>query len=117
MNGRVVFVTGGAAYIGSRACKAVPRAGYLPVTYDGLAYGHEWADILDRSRLDEVIAKHRPGAIMHFAAFAYVSESVTDPGRYYCNNVTCSRSQGITRYLRPTLSRWCSMRRQAVAQT
>ncbi len=76
-----VLVTGGAGYIGSHTCKALSRAGYLPVTYDNLIYGHEWAvkwgplelgDILDRGRLDEVVAKYKPQAIMHFAAFAYV---------------------------------------------
>jgi UDP-arabinose 4-epimerase len=99
MNGRVVLVTGGAGYIGSHACKALSRAGYLPVTFDNLVHGHEWAvkwgplergDILDRPRLDAAIAKHSPGAILHFAAFAYVGESSIDPGKYYRNNVTGS---------------------------
>ena len=94
-----VLVTGGAGYIGSHACKALSKAGYLPVTYDNLVYGHEWAvkwgpfekgDILDRGRLDEVIAKYKPMAVMHFAAFAYVGESVADPGKYYRNNVVGS---------------------------
>lgn len=91
-----VLVTGGAGYIGAHACKALAAAGYLPVAYDSLVYGHERAvrwgplergDILDRARLDAVIVRHRPVAIMHFAAFAYVGESVTDPGKYYRNNV------------------------------
>jgi UDP-arabinose 4-epimerase len=91
-----VLVTGGAGYIGSHACKALSRAGYLPVAYDNLVFGHEWAvkwgplergDILDRARLDEVIERHEPRAIMHFAAFAYVGESVADPGKYFRNNV------------------------------
>jgi UDP-arabinose 4-epimerase len=93
---QTVLVTGGAGYIGSHACKALSRAGFVPVTYDNLVYGHEWAvkwgpleigDILDRARLDEVFEKHRPQAVMHFAAFAYVGESVTDPAKYYRNNV------------------------------
>ncbi len=96
-----VLVTGGAGYVGSHACKALAEAGYSPVTYDSLVYGHEWAvkwgplergDILDRARLDEVIARYRPCAIMHFAAFAYVDESVTNPGKYYRNNVAGSLS-------------------------
>ncbi len=94
-----VLVTGGAGYIGSHACKALANAGYLPVTYDSLIYGHDWAvkwgplelgDILNRARLDEVIAAYKPTAIMHFAAFAYVGESVADPGKYYRNNVAGS---------------------------
>ncbi len=95
----VVLVTGGAGYIGSHACKALSRAGFLPITYDSLIYGHEWAvkwgplergDILDRARLDAAILKHEPFAIMHFAAHAYVGESVTDPGKYFRNNVAGS---------------------------
>lgn len=94
-----VLVTGGAGYIGSHACKALAKAGCTPVTYDNLVYGHTWAakwgpfekgDILDRQRLDEVIEKHRPEAVMHFAAFAYVGESVENPGKYYRNNVVGS---------------------------
>ena len=96
---KTVLVAGGAGYIGSHACKALSKAGYLPVTYDNLVYGHEWAvkwgplelgDILDRGRLDEVIAKYQPQAIIHFAAFTYVGESVSDPGKYYRNNVVGS---------------------------
>jgi UDP-arabinose 4-epimerase len=91
-----VLVTGGAGYVGSHACKALAQAGYLPVTYDNLSNGHEWAvrwgplergDVLDRGRLERVIARYKPTAIMHFAAFAYVGDSVIDPGRYYSNNV------------------------------
>ena len=94
-----ILVTGGAGYIGSHACKALSRAGYLPIAYDNLAHGHpravkwgplERGDILDHGRLDEVIAKYQPAAVMHFAAFAYVGESVTDPGKYYRNNVVGS---------------------------
>jgi UDP-arabinose 4-epimerase len=112
---KAVLVTGGAGYIGSHACKALSKAGYLPVTYDSLVFGHDWAvrwgplergDILDRSRLDEVIQRHRPEAVMHFAAFAYVGESVTDPGKYYRNNVSgaltlieAARDHGIGRFV------------------
>ena len=94
-----ILVTGGAGYIGSHACKALSKAGYHPITYDNLINGHDWAvrwgplergDILDRSRIDDVITKYQPSAIMHFAAFAYVGESVTDPGKYYRNNVVGS---------------------------
>lgn len=90
-----ILVTGGAGYIGSHACKALAAAGYTPVTFDNLVYGHEWAvkwgpfergDLLDRARLDEVIKQYRPEAVMHFAAYAYVGESVENPGKYYRNN-------------------------------
>lgn len=95
-SGMRVLVTGGAGYIGSHACKALAGAGAVPVVYDSLVFGHEWAvkwgplecgDIQDRDRLDAVIRQYRPEAVMHFAAFAYVGESVTDPGKYYRNNV------------------------------
>jgi UDP-glucose-4-epimerase GalE len=92
----VVLVTGGAGYIGSHACAALAEAGYTPVTYDNLSYGHreavkfgplEEGDIRDGARLDEVLARWRPQALMHFAALISVAESVTDPARYYDNNV------------------------------
>lgn len=94
---QTILVVGGAGYIGSHACKALSRAGYHPVVYDNLVYGHadavrwgrfEQGDILDQSRLSEVLRAYRPLAVMHFAAFAYVGESVTDPSIYYRNNVT-----------------------------
>src|SRR5437763_11385423 len=93
---RHVLVTGGAGYVGSHACKALAAAGYTPIAYDSLVHGHERAvrwgpleqgDILDRVRLDEVLGKYRPEAVMHFAAFAYVGESVGNPGKYYRNNL------------------------------
>lgn len=95
-SGMRVLVTGGAGYIGSHACKALAEAGAMPIVYDNLVFGHEWAvkwgplergDIQDRDRLDAVIRQYRPDAVMHFAAYAYVGESVTDPGKYYRNNV------------------------------
>ncbi|HVY99894.1 MAG TPA: UDP-glucose 4-epimerase GalE [Dongiaceae bacterium] len=91
-----VLVTGGAGYVGSHACKALAKAGYAPIVYDNFVHGHHWAvrygdleygDILDRARLDEVMAKHTPEAVLHFAAFAYVGESVGDPSKYYRTNV------------------------------
>jgi UDP-arabinose 4-epimerase len=91
-----ILVTGGAGYIGSHACKALADAGYVPVSFDNLVFGHRWAvrwgplvegDILDRDALDRAFLKFKPQAVMHFAAFAYVGESMSDPGKYYRNNV------------------------------
>ena len=94
-----ILVTGGAGYVGSHACKALARAGYLPVAYDNLVTGHrkavQWGpleegDLLDRIRLDEVIKRHQPQAVLHFAASIRVDESVRHPGLYYRNNVVGS---------------------------
>jgi UDP-arabinose 4-epimerase len=91
-----ILVTGGAGYVGSHACKALAQRGYRPVVYDNLVYGHEAAvrwgplergELADRARLDAVIAQYRPQAVMHFAAFTFVGESIADPGKYYRNNV------------------------------
>src|SRR5579872_4956455 len=90
-----VLVTGGAGYIGSHACKALAHAGYLPITYDNLSRGNRWAvkwgpleegDIADASRIDTVLETYKPVALMHFAAYAYVEESVQQPLLYYRNN-------------------------------
>lgn len=90
-----VLVTGGAGYIGSHACKALKAAGYVPVTFDNLSTGWEDAvkfgpfepgDLLDRARLDQVFAKHKPIAVMHFAALSLVGESMSNPGKYWRNN-------------------------------
>ncbi len=94
-----ILVTGGAGYIGSHACKALARAGYTPVTYDNLVTGwqdavkfgpFEQGDLLDRARLDEVFAKYQPAAVMHFAALSQVGEAMSEPGKYWSNNVTGS---------------------------
>jgi UDP-arabinose 4-epimerase len=93
---QTVLVTGGAGYVGSHACKALATAGYQPVAYDNLSRGHadavRWgplvqADLADRAALVAALRAHRISAVMHFAAFAYVGESVTDPETYYRNNV------------------------------
>ncbi|WP_299983672.1 UDP-glucose 4-epimerase GalE [uncultured Ruegeria sp.] len=94
-----ILVTGGAGYIGSHACKALAQAGYTPVTYDNLVTGwqdavkfgpFEQGDLLDRARLDEVFAEYQPAAVMHFAALSQVGEAMSEPGRYWSNNVTGS---------------------------
>ena len=96
-----VLVTGGAGYIGSHACKSLHAAGYRVVVYDNLSRGHEWAvkwGPLERGGLEEVekltqvMRRHEVGAVVHFAAFAYVGESVTRPDLYYRNNFAGSLS-------------------------
>lgn len=91
-----ILVTGGAGYIGSHVCKALANAGYTPVVYDNLSTGHPWAvkwgpmqlgDIADRACLRAVIRGYRPLAVMHFAALAYVGESMHQPEKYYRCNV------------------------------
>ena len=92
-----VLVTGGAGYIGSHACKALAQAGYVPVTLDNLVYGHRWAvkwgpfvegDLADGDLLRRVLREYGIEAVMHFAAYAYVGESMQDPGKYFRNNVS-----------------------------
>lgn len=91
-----ILVTGGAGYIGSHCCKQLHSRGYLPVTIDNLVYGHaknvRWGpfydgDIGDDLLLERVFAEHDIRAVMHFAAYAYVGESVKDPRKYYTNNL------------------------------
>jgi UDP-glucose-4-epimerase GalE len=93
---RRVLVTGGAGYIGSHACKALAAGGYTPVVFDNLCAGHRAAvrygelaegDILDTSALRAAIRRYEIQAVMHFAAFLDVGESVREPARYYRNNV------------------------------
>jgi UDP-glucose-4-epimerase GalE len=93
---KTILVTGGAGFVGSHACKALSRAGYLPVTFDNLERGHERAvkwgpleqgDLRDEQDLQRAFEAHRPWAVMHFAAYAYVGESTAEPARYYDNNV------------------------------
>ncbi|QIB34262.1 UDP-glucose 4-epimerase GalE [Ancylobacter pratisalsi] len=96
MTQRTILVTGGAGYIGSHACKAIQRAGYTPVTFDNLETG--WAEMVkfgpfeqgelrDRVQLDEVFARWKPTAVMHFAALSQIGEATRDPGKYWSANV------------------------------
>ncbi len=91
-----VLVTGGAGYIGSHTCKALAQAGFQPVALDNMIYGHEWAvkwgplekaDTRDTDAVFRIIDAYKPVAVIHFAAFAYVGESVSKPQKYYNNNV------------------------------
>ena len=91
-----ILVTGGAGYIGSHTCKALSLAGMEPVVFDNLVAGHDWAvkwgdlevgDLLDRDRIAGVVKDVKPDGVIHFASFAYVGESVTDPAKYWRNNV------------------------------
>jgi UDP-arabinose 4-epimerase len=99
MSKRAILVTGGAGYIGSHTCKALARAGDLPVTLDNMVHGHKAAvrwgplvdgDIRDRSLVERTIREHRVDAVVHFAGHAYVGESMRDPGKYFGNNVAGS---------------------------
>src|SRR5437764_4729830 len=96
-----ILVTGGAGYIGSHACKVLAAAGYRPVVYDNLSRGHReavrWGPLIEgslaeRSKLAAALASHRISVVMHFAAYAYVGESVTAPSLYYANNLGGSLS-------------------------
>ena len=91
-----VLVAGGAGYVGSHACLKLAEAGFAPVVVDNLSNGHaefaQWgplevADINDGPALDAIFAKHKPAAVMHFAALIEVGESVKVPGAFYANNV------------------------------
>ena len=89
-------MTGGAGYVGSHAAKALSRAGYRVVVYDNLVAGHRAAvrfgdlvegDILDTASVTQALRRHNIFAVMHFAAFLDVGESVRDPAKYFRNNV------------------------------
>jgi UDP-glucose-4-epimerase GalE len=91
-----VLVVGGAGYIGSHCCKALAAAGYRPVCFDNFSTGHrdfvKWGpviegDISDQSHLADSIKQHGVTAVLHFAASSLVGESVSDPEKYYRNNV------------------------------
>ncbi len=91
-----VLVVGGAGYIGSHTAMALEAAGYDVLVFDNLSTGHKEflrfgrhviGDLADRAALDAVFSTSEISAIMHFAAFAYVGESVIDPAKYYRNNV------------------------------
>jgi UDP-arabinose 4-epimerase len=90
-----ILVTGGAGYIGSHTCKALAAAGQCPIALDSLVHGHRWAvrwgplveaDLADREPLEQVLRDYEIDAVVHFAGYAYVGESMGDPARYFRNN-------------------------------
>lgn len=98
-----VLVAGGAGYIGSHTVKCLKEAGHSPVIYDNLSRGHQApidilkvpaikADLNDRQRLSAALREHKIDTVMHFAAYAYVGESVYEPLMYYQNNVATTIS-------------------------
>jgi len=93
---KAILVTGGAGYIGSHTTKALSQAGYLPITFDNLVYGHSWAvrwgplieaDLADPTALQRVFRDYKVEGVIHFAAYAYVGESMAHPEKYFRNNV------------------------------
>ena len=107
-----VLVVGGAGYIGSHCCKALAAAGYRPVCFDNFSTGHrdfvKWGpvidgDIHDQSRLADGIKQYGVTAVLHFAASSLVGESVSDPEKYYRNNVEGTLS--LLRAMRQTQCR------------
>ena len=96
---QTILVTGGAGYIGSHAASALKKAGYEVIILDNLSYGHQEivddvlqvklivGDTSDRAALDRLFSTHKIDAVMHFAAYIAVGESVKEPGKYYRNNV------------------------------
>ncbi len=99
MSGMQVLVTGGAGYIGSHACKMLAKAGCLPIVVDDLRRGHlsavQWGPLIegdcgDPATLDNIFRSHSIKAVIHFAAYAYVAESVQDPAVYFRNNVVAT---------------------------
>jgi len=110
-----ILITGGAGYIGSHAVRLFPARGHDVWVYDNLSMGHRAAvpaerlivgDLAETERLDHALMIHRIEACVHFAAFAYVGESVREPGKYYRNNLVntlglmeCLRRHGIGRFV------------------
>ncbi|MCY7333720.1 MAG: UDP-glucose 4-epimerase GalE, partial [Pseudanabaena sp. CAN_BIN31] len=98
MSKQTILVTGGAGYIGSHAVKALQKADYEVLILDNLVYGHQdiaatlgaeliVGDTNDRPLLDQLFSDRQVSAVIHFAAYAYVGESVSQPDKYYRNNV------------------------------
>lgn len=94
-----ILICGGAGYIGSNINKLLSQKGYNTIVFDNLVYGHrelaKWGrliegDLSDTQAIDRVFEENKIDAVFHFAAYAYVGESVHEPAKYYHNNVTCT---------------------------
>ena len=94
-----ILIVGGAGYIGSHMCKYLFKNGYTPIVLDNLVYGHRdsvrWGSFIegsmdDKALLNHIFKEYEIAAVMHFAAFCYVGESVDDPVKYYRNNVAAT---------------------------
>ncbi len=111
-----VLVVGGAGYIGSHCVRQLQAAGHRPVVLDNLVFGHRAAvapdipfydgDLGDPDTVGQILIEEKIDLVMHFAAFAYVGESVTDPLKYYFNNVVATLrlletmlSEGVTKFV------------------
>jgi UDP-glucose-4-epimerase GalE len=90
------LVTGGAGYIGSHTAAAIAKSRHTPIIFDNLSAGHKWAagsntlvevDLSDGFSIQRAVKQHNIEAVIHFAAHAYVGESVIDPRKYFQNNV------------------------------
>ncbi len=107
-----LLVTGGAGYVGGHTVRALLDAGHEVTVYDNLVYGHreslpcelEIGELADRATLDALFGRGRFDAVLHFAAYAYVGESVTEPSKYWRNNVAAGlelldamRNHGVDR--------------------
>ena len=94
-----ILVTGGAGYIGSHINKLLAREGHETVVFDNLIYGHreavKWGTLIEGDlknihEIEAVFEKYPIEAVFHFAAYAYVGESVAEPEKYYYNNIGCT---------------------------
>jgi len=94
-----ILVTGGAGYIGSHTVKAIAEAGHNAVVADNLEKGHDWAvqwgsfefcQLSDPAAIDAIFKRHTIDAVIHFAAYIEVGESMQNPGKYFRNNVGCT---------------------------
>src|SRR2546421_1146616 len=112
-----VLVAGGAGYIGSHTVKRLKEAGHTPVIYDNLSRGHKivaeilkvpavFAELNERETLTRALREHKIDTVMHFAAYAYVGESVEKPLMYYQNNVATTtnvlesmQEAGVSRFV------------------